>query len=60
MTDQKDCLKPEEHYELHMCQLKAKEMHERIEELYKDPKFVCAFCGAKVNRQENLCNPKPL
>lgn len=60
MAEQNDCLNPEEHCELHVCQLKANEMHARIEELYKDPKFVCAYCGSKVNKAENLCNPKPL
>lgn len=60
MTEQNQCKTPDDHYELHMCQLKAKEMHDRIEQLYKNPKFVCEYCGAKVNRAENLCSPKPL
>jgi len=55
-----DCTNPEEHCELHMCQLKYKAMNEEIEKLYQNPKFVCANCGARVNNEANLCNPKPI
>lgn len=55
-----DCVNPEEHCQLHMCQLKAKEMNPEIEELYKNPKFACTNCGVKVNDERYLCRPKPL
>ena len=55
-----DCTNPEEHCELHMCQLKSTELNDEINKLYEDPKFVCTSCGVKVNKEENLCNPKPL
>ena len=55
-----DCTNPEEHCELHMCQLKATELNEKINKLYENPLFVCGNCGVKVNKAENLCNPKPI
>ena len=55
-----DCLNPEQHCELHICQLRATDRKQEIEELFKTPKFVCTNCGSKVNRAENLCRPKPL
>ena len=54
------CDNPEEHCELHMCQLKATELNDEINKLYENPQYVCANCGVKVNRKENLCNPKPI
>jgi hypothetical protein len=55
-----DCLNPEEHCELHMCQMKSTETSAEINKLYENPKFVCTNCGVKVNREENLCSPKPI
>jgi hypothetical protein len=55
-----DCLNPEEHCELHMCQLKATALKEEINKLYENPTHVCTNCGVKVNRKENLCAPKPI
>ena len=55
-----DCVNPEEHCELHMCQMKATETSAEINKLYENPKFVCTNCGVKVNREENLCSPKPI
>ena len=59
MSERDDCLQPEDH-NLHICALKAKEMHAEIEKLYKDPHFVCTNCGAKVHKAENVCAPKSL
>ncbi len=59
MTKPNQCPEPEEHH-LHMCQLKAKQMHKDIEKLVDSPKVVCANCGARANRPENLCQPKPI
>lgn len=57
-----DCLNPEEHCELHICQLKYTQMHQQIEDiLRKEPKkFACANCGVKVNEAKYLCNPKEI
>ncbi len=55
----KGCKNPEEHGNLHLCSLRGKEISAEIEKLYSDPRFVCANCGIRVNRAENVCNPKP-
>ena len=55
-----DCTNPEEHCELHMCQLKATALSDEINKLFENPKYVCTNCGVKVNRKENLCSPKPI
>ena len=57
-----DCLNPEEHCELHVCQLKYTSVSEEVEAILRaEPKqFACANCGAKVKEAKYLCNPKPL
>ncbi len=55
-----DCVNPEQHCDLHACQLKYKEMNPEIDKIFEDPRFVCTNCGAKVHNEENLCKPKPL
>ena len=55
-----DCTNPEEHCQLHMCQLQYKEMNPELEKLYENPTFACANCGVKVNDENYLCNPKPI
>ena len=55
-----DCTNPEEHCELHMCQLKATALNDEINKLYENPTYVCTICGVNVNRKEYLCSPKPL
>jgi hypothetical protein len=55
-----DCENPEEHCDLHACQLQYKEMSPEVEKIFKDPHYVCANCGARVHSQENLCRPKPI
>jgi len=55
-----NCEKPDDHYSLHVCQLKAKEMKKEIDELFVNPRFACTNCGAKVHSSENVCAPKEL
>ena len=55
-----NCEVPEEHYALHACQLKAKEMKKEIDEIFVDPHFACTDCGVKVHNKENVCAPKEL
>jgi len=43
-----------------MCQMKSTKTSAEINKLYENPKFVCTNCGVKVNREENLCSPKPI
>ncbi len=57
-----DCLNPEEHCELHVCQLKYTQVSEAVEKILREePKlFACANCGVKVHDEKYICNPKPL
>ena len=55
-----DCQNPEEHCQLHVCQLKGTRTKPDIDKLYENPKFACANCGAKVNDERYLCNPKSI
>ena len=54
------CNNPEEHCDLHACQLQYKDRNPEIEKIFEDPKFVCTNCGAKVNSEANVCLPKPV
>ncbi|TYO99895.1 hypothetical protein EDC39_10155 [Geothermobacter ehrlichii] len=54
------CQNPEEHCDLHICQLSAKERHPELDKLFENPQFVCVNCGVKVNKSANVCVPKPL
>jgi len=55
-----NCVDPDQHH-LHVCELKAKELHEDVRKLLEEPaKFACTNCGIKVSRPENLCSPKAI
>lgn len=54
------CKNPEEHCDLHACELKGKERTPTIAKVFEDPQFVCGNCGAKTHADSNLCNPTPL
>jgi len=55
------CENPEEHCDLHACQLSYKERNPQLDkELFDDPRFVCLNCGAKVHDSANVCRPRPL
>jgi len=55
------CVDPDQHH-LHVCELKAKELHEDVRKLFEETpaKFACANCGVKVARPENVCSPKEI
>ena len=60
MSKDNDCKQPGEHH-LHMCMVTAKGLKEATaKEMFGDPKFVCANCAAKANKEIYLCRPKPL
>jgi len=59
MAEKKACATPMEHH-LHLCELKAKPHNPELDKLFDNPKFVCANCGGKVNKAENVCAPKPI
>jgi predicted nucleic acid-binding Zn ribbon protein len=49
-----------EDHKLHICALKAANMTELVRCLTEQPTVECANCGARANKQENVCNPVPL
>ena len=54
------CENPEEHCDLHACQLQYKERNAEIERIFDNPKYVCTNCGAKVHAAANVCLPKEI
>lgn len=54
------CQNTGEHSDLHACQLQGKESNPKIDEIFKNPRYVCDNCGAKTRDEINLCQPKPL
>ncbi len=54
------CDNPEEHCDLHACQLSAKERNPEIDKIFENPRFVCTNCGARVCDEANLCRPRAI
>lgn len=54
------CDNPEEHCDLHACQLSAKERNPEIDKLFENPRFICTNCGAKVHDEANVCRPREI
>jgi len=54
------CENPEEHCDLHACQLQYKETNPEIDKIFENPKFACTNCGVKVHDAANVCSPKAL
>ncbi|GAB4556529.1 MAG: hypothetical protein Tsb0017_10490 [Geothermobacteraceae bacterium] len=54
------CQNPEEHCDLHVCQLSAKERNAELDKLFENPTHVCLNCGAKVNNPANVCRPREI
>ncbi len=44
----------------HLCVLTSKQAFDKIQELVRDPQFVCFNCGRAAHSDKNLCNPMPL
>jgi hypothetical protein len=57
MARELSCKKPHEHH-LHLCSLKTHLPENELALLRKNPKYVCAICGGRVDRGLNLCAPK--
>ena len=54
------CVDSDKHH-IHICELKAKELHEDVRKLFAEPaRYACTNCGAKVSRAENVCSPKEI
>ncbi len=56
---EKSCTHPEAHHQ-HLCELESRLSRAELNELRKDPRYVCANCGGKVHRGCNLCVPRKL
>lgn len=54
------CQNPEEHCDLHACQLTSKERNPEIDKIFENPTHTCTNCGVKVNNPANVCMPKEL
>ncbi len=50
----------EDYSEMTACQLKNEGPNPKIDELFKNPQFVCGSCGSKTHSAANLCNPEAL
>mgnify|MGYP001226950679 CR=1 FL=1 len=59
MADTSICRDPELH-ELHFCKLKKKGLTEEIAARTRAPDFICHNCGARADREDDLCNASPL
>jgi hypothetical protein len=55
-----DCEKPEEHCDMHACQLQPTAMNPQVAKMFEDPRYVCGNCGRKTHNEENLCRPKAI
>ena len=54
------CQNPEEHCDLHACQLTASARNPEIDKIFENPTHACTNCGARVNNPANVCMPKEL
>lgn len=57
MAEERSCTHPGEHHQ-HLCELKMHLPKSELDPLLKNPKYVCANCGGRVNRGRNLCLPR--
>jgi len=53
------CSDPARHH-LHFCKLNKKGLHEEIAARSQAPAYVCHNCGARADREADLCNASPL
>ncbi|MCM2264401.1 MAG: hypothetical protein NDI73_04320 [Desulfuromonadales bacterium] len=59
MPDLPICRDPELH-DLHFCKLKKKGLYDEMAARSRTPTCVCHNCGARADREDDLCNPSPL
>ncbi len=58
MLKKTDCCEAE--HQGHLCVLASKEAFGEIQDLVRDPQFICFNCGRVAHADKNLCNPMPL
>jgi len=59
MSDTRVCRDPELH-DLHFCKLKKKGLHDEMAARSRASTYVCHNCGARADREDDLCNASPL
>ena len=59
MSEPAVCRDPGLHH-MHFCKLKKRGMDEEIAARTMAPAFVCHNCGARADRDSDLCNASPL
>lgn len=59
MSDKEKSSQPEVRLP-HLCQLRQEGLMEEIDRCSAHPTVICCKCGAKANRAEYLCQPRPL
>jgi hypothetical protein len=59
MSEATVCRDPALHH-MHFCKLKKRGLAEEIAARTMTPAYVCHNCGARADRENDLCNPSPL
>jgi hypothetical protein len=59
MAEQPVCRDTALHH-LHLCKLKKQGLAKEVAARTAAPAFVCHNCGARAERETDLCNPSPL
>lgn len=59
MSASATCRDPSLHH-VHFCKLKKTGMSAEITARSQSPAFVCHNCGARADRENDLCNASPL
>lgn len=47
-------------HDVHFCALKKKGLGDEMAVRSRRPAFVCHNCGARADREGDLCNPSPI
>ncbi|TLM66312.1 MAG: hypothetical protein FDZ69_06640 [Deltaproteobacteria bacterium] len=47
-------------HDLHFCKLKKKGLYDELAARSRAPAFVCHNCGARADREDDVCNASPL
>ena len=59
MAESTVCRDPALH-EMHYCKLKKRGLAGELAARTTAPAFVCHNCGARTDRENDVCNPSPL
>jgi hypothetical protein len=59
MPDSFVCRDPALHH-MHFCKLKKQGLSAEVAARSQSPAYVCHNCGARADREDDLCNASPL